>query len=69
VGTTIEVPVCFYAVTDHLHAAVLARRGEGVDRALEAVEGMRIATGHGCLERLEVPYTGNQPTLTVIAVR
>src|SRR3712207_5318675 len=33
---------------------MLARRGEGVDGALEAVEGVRVATGHAHLEGLIV---------------
>jgi hypothetical protein len=60
VGAAVEVTVRFHAVADDPDAAVLARWGEGVDRALEAVEGTRLATGHSHLERLGVPYTGNK---------
>ena len=31
----------------HLDTAALAGRGEGLDRALEAVKGVRVSTGHG----------------------
>ena len=55
-------------MTDHLHAAVLANGGEGVDRALEAVEGMYVTTGHGHLERLEVPYADNKLADLIVVV-
>jgi hypothetical protein len=60
VGAAVEAAVRLHAVTDHLDAAVLAGRSEGVDGALEAVEGTRVATGHSYLERLGVLYIGNK---------
>ena len=54
VGAAVEVAVRLDAVADHPHPAVLARRGEGVDGALEAVEGARLASGQGYLEGLVV---------------
>ncbi len=60
VGAAVEVAVRLDAVADHLHPAEFANGGEGVDGALKAVEGTRLAAGHGHLERLGVPYTGNK---------
>src|SRR5215216_1361452 len=54
VGATVEMTIRLHAVTDDLHAAVLADRGEGVDRALEAVEGVRVPPRHTDVERLVV---------------
>jgi hypothetical protein len=54
VGTAIEVAVRLDAVAYDLHAAVLAGGSQGVDSTLEAVEGMRVATGHTYLESLIV---------------
>ena len=58
VGAAVEVAIHLHTVADHLHAAVLAGWGEGVDGALEAVEGARPFPGHTYLEGLGVPYTG-----------
>src|SRR5215207_6647198 len=54
VGTAVDRAVHFHAVAYDLAAAVRAARRERVRRALEAVEGVRIAPGHGHLERLVV---------------
>src|SRR5215210_9595157 len=54
VGAAVEVTVRLDAVPDHLDAAILASRSQGVDSTLEAVEGMRVATGHTHLESLVV---------------
>jgi hypothetical protein len=53
-GAAEKATVSLHAVADNLDATVLAGRGEGVDRALEAVEGARVATGHTYLEGLVV---------------
>jgi hypothetical protein len=50
VGATIEVAVGFYPMTDHLDPAILADRGERVNRALETVEGVRVPAGHAYLK-------------------
>jgi len=70
VGTTVEMSFRLDAVADHLHAAVLANRGEGVYGALEAVEGALVATCHGYWNALafRTPVT-NAASLTVVAVR
>ena len=57
VGAAVEVAVRLDAVSDHPDPAILTRRGEGVDRTLEAVEGVRVATCYRDGERLVVPYT------------
>src|SRR5215213_193053 len=54
VCTAEEAAVRLHAVADHLYATVLAGGSEGVDRALEAVEGVRVATSHSHLEALIV---------------
>jgi hypothetical protein len=54
VSAAVEVTIRLHAVADDLHAAVLADGGEGVDRALEAVEGARTFPGHIYLEGLVV---------------
>jgi hypothetical protein len=54
VGAAVEVTVRLNAVPDNLDAAVLADGGEGVDRALEAVERVRGAIGHSHLKALIV---------------
>jgi len=53
-STAIEVAVGFYAVADYLDITVFANRGEGIYGALEAVEGVRVSTGHSDGERLIV---------------
>jgi hypothetical protein len=50
VSAAVEVPVRLDAVTNHLHPAVLADRGEGVDGTLEAIEGVPAVTSHPNLE-------------------
>lgn len=40
VSAAVEMAVGLYAVSDNLDAAVLATRGEGMNRALEAIERM-----------------------------
>jgi hypothetical protein len=62
VSTATEVAVCFYTVPDHLDPAVLAGRGEGVNRALETVEGVRVSTGHTYLKGLRVLQYTHKPT-------
>lgn len=62
VGAAVERAVSFDVVADHLDPAVLARRGERVDRALEAIEGVCVASGHGYLKRLGVRYTVHKHT-------
>ena len=42
-GTTEKLPSSLDAVSDHLAAAVLARRGQLVNRAFETVEDMPIS--------------------------
>jgi hypothetical protein len=42
VGAAVKVTVRLHAVTDDLDVAVLAGRGEGVHRALEAIKGVRV---------------------------
>jgi hypothetical protein len=54
IGTAEGVPISLHAVTNHPAAALFAGRREGLDCALEAVEGMRVAPGHGHLESLVV---------------
>jgi hypothetical protein len=51
-GTAEEPAVGLYAMPDHATAAVLAERGERVDRTLERVEDVCIPCDH--LERLVV---------------
>ena len=62
VGAAVEAAVRLDAVADHLASAVLAGRGERVDRALEAIECMRVAAGHPNLEGFVVPYTSYKHT-------
>jgi hypothetical protein len=59
VGAAVEVAVCLYAVSDHLDAAILAGRREGVDCTLEAVEGARSLTGHAYLKSLVILISTN----------
>jgi hypothetical protein len=62
--------VPFHAVADHLHAAVLANRGKGMDGALEGVEGVRVPPG--ILTSKDLSFrtpTTNAPTLTVALTR
>src|SRR5215210_30775 len=54
VGTAVKRAVRLDAVSDHLDVAVLADRGERVDRTLEAVEGVRVLAGHAYLKGLVV---------------
>src|SRR5215210_2917599 len=54
VGAAVKRAVRLDAVPDHLDIAVLASWGERVDRTLEAVEGVRVPTGHGDGDRLVV---------------
>jgi hypothetical protein len=54
VRAAIEVAVGFYTMADYLDITVLAGRSEGVDRALEAVEGMRVPIGRAYLKGLIV---------------
>jgi len=56
VGGAVEVTVCLHAVPDHLDAAVLAGWREGVDCALEAVEGARSLAGHAYLKSLSYSF-------------
>ena len=49
-GAAIEVAVGFYPMTDYLDPAVLAGGCEGVNRALETVEGARSLAGHAYLK-------------------
>jgi hypothetical protein len=59
VGATIEVAVGFYPMTDYLDPAVLAGRCEGVNRALETVEGARSLAGHAYLKSFIVERVMN----------
>jgi hypothetical protein len=59
VGGAVEVTVCLHAVPDHLDAAVLAGWCEGVDCALEAVEGARFLAGHAYLKSLVILVSTN----------
>src|SRR5215212_2077888 len=59
VGGAVEVTVCLHAVPDHLDAAVLAGWREGVDCALEAVEGARSLAGHAYLKGLVILVSTN----------
>jgi hypothetical protein len=43
--------VRLYDVADHLHPAVLSGGGESVNCALEAIECVRVTTGHTYLKR------------------
>src|SRR5215213_244938 len=54
VGAAVKRAVSLDAVSDHLDVAVLADGCERVDRALEAVEGVRVSTGHAYLKSLIV---------------
>jgi hypothetical protein len=54
VGAAEDPAVRLDAVADDLATAVAARRRERVDRALEAVEGVRGTVGGGHLKRLVV---------------
>jgi hypothetical protein len=49
-----EAAVGLHTVAYDLHAAVLAGGSQGVDSTLEAVEGMRVATGRTYLKGLIV---------------
>jgi hypothetical protein len=53
-GATVEGTVRFYVLADNPAAAMLASRGECVDRALKAVEHVLPVAGHGYLKRLRV---------------
>jgi hypothetical protein len=59
VGAAEESTVCLDAVTDNLHTAVFADRGESVDGTLEAVEGTCLAAGHPNLEGFIVIITAD----------
>jgi hypothetical protein len=59
IGAAEGAPISFHAVTDHPAAAVFAGRREGMDCALEAVEGMRITSGHPDLESPVVLVAAN----------
>ena len=54
VGAAVDGAVCLHAVADDPDAAVLASRGERVDRTLEAVEYVRLVVGQRYPERLVV---------------
>src|SRR5215217_2974904 len=54
VGAAVKRATRLDAVSDHLDVAVLAGWGERVDRTLEAVEGVRVPTGHRDGDRLVV---------------
>jgi hypothetical protein len=58
-GAAKGVPISFHAVADHPAAAVFAGRREGMDCALEAVEGMRITSGYPDLESPVVLVAAN----------
>jgi hypothetical protein len=58
VGTTENDPILFDTVADHLAAAVIARRRQSVDGALERVESM-LATAQPNGERLIVVIATN----------
>ena len=45
-GAAVAGAIGLHAVTDDPDAAVLAVRGEGVDRALETIEHVRLISGH-----------------------
>jgi hypothetical protein len=62
VGAAVKRVFRLHAVPDHPDAAVLAGRGEGVDRTLEAVEGVRVPTGHRDGERFRVLQYMHKPT-------
>jgi hypothetical protein len=50
-GTTVHGAIGFDAMADNAAATVVARRGQGLDGALEAIEGMGV-TGLGDLKAL-----------------
>jgi hypothetical protein len=54
VSAAVKRAVRLDAVPDHLDAAVLADRGERMNRTLETVEGVRAPVGHAHLESLIV---------------
>jgi len=56
-GAAVEVTLRLHAVADDLNTAMFTGRGEGVDGALEAVEGVRVATGQSNFESLVVLVT------------
>jgi hypothetical protein len=58
-GAAEGAPISLHAVTDHPAAAVFAGRREGMDCALEAVEGMRITSSHPDLESPVVLVAAN----------
>lgn len=53
-GAAVNRAIRLHPVADDLDAAVLARWGEGVDGALEAVEHVRLVARHAQLKRLVV---------------
>ncbi len=53
-GATVEIAIRLYAVPDDPHATVLARWGQGMNRALEAVKSTRIFARETYLEGLVV---------------
>ena len=57
VGAAVKVTVSLDAVADHLHAAILTRGREGVNRTLKTVESERSLAGHAYLKSFGVPYT------------
>jgi hypothetical protein len=54
VGAAVKRAVRLDAVPDHLDAAILAVGREGMYRALEAVESVRVSTGHTYLKGLVI---------------
>src|SRR5215217_3749248 len=62
VGAAVKRVVRLDAVSDHLDIAVLAGWGERVDRTLEAVEGVRVPTGHRDGDRLRVQHDTHKRT-------
>jgi hypothetical protein len=57
VGAAIQGTVRLYTVADDPDAAVLAGRGERVDRALEAVEHVRLVARYLHSKSLVFQYT------------
>jgi hypothetical protein len=51
VGAAVEMPIRLHAVAYDPDATVLAHWGEGVYGALEAVEGVRVASWHTYLKK------------------
>jgi hypothetical protein len=62
VGAAVKVTVSLNAVADHLHAAILTRGREGVNRTLKTVESERSLAGHAYLKSFRVQHDTHKRT-------